>query len=266
MARTVDEIKADLVERQQELIPGLSSSQTADWFIWVSIFAYAIYLFEVIMDVFIEDVESQLQKKQPGTLEWYSEKALAFQNGHTLQVDQWGVVGYAADDASAKIVKHASVIESGGNVIIKVATINDETNELEPLSVAKGDFINFQRYMNKIKFAGTSVSYKTLTADIIDYDVSVYYDPLYVPANVQASVLAALNDFRTELSFNARLYKSDFISAIQAVEGVKTVKVNNMVISPAEGDPVALDVVEELVSGYFNYSATSIISMINVDA
>lgn len=266
MARTVDEIKADLIEQQQKSIPGLSSSQTAEWFIWVSIFAYAIHLFEVIMDVFLADVESQLQKKQPGTLEWYSEKALAFQNGHTLQVDRWGVVGYAADDLSAKIVKHASVIERGGKVIIKVATINDKTNELEPLSVANGDFINFQRYMNKIKFAGTSVSYKTLTADIIEYDASVYYDPLFVPDEVQSSVLTALNAFRTELSFNARLYKSDFISAIQAVEGVKTVKVNSMVIVPAEGDPVALDVVEELASGYFNYSENSVITMVNVDA
>ena len=266
MARTVSEIKTDLITRQEELIPGLSTSQTADWFIWVSIFAFAIFLFEVIMDAFKEDVESQLQKNQPGTLKWYSEKAQAFQNGHTLQVDQWGVVGYAAEDTQAQIVKHASVIESDGNVIIKVATINEESNELEPLSITTGDFINFQRYMNKIKFAGTSVSYKTLTADIITYDVNVYYDPLYIPANVESSVLVALNAFRTALSFDARLYKSDFINAIEAVEGVKTVKVNSMLITPAEGDPVTLDVVEELASGYFNYSENSLITMINIDA
>ncbi|MBN2814993.1 MAG: hypothetical protein JXQ80_13000 [Bacteroidales bacterium] len=262
MARSLTEIKTSLVGNQ----PGLSTSSTAEWRIWVEIFAYAIWLFEVVMDVFRADVENQLSKKQPGTREWYSEKALAFQNGHTLTVDEWGVVGYAVTDTEAQIVKRASISEAGGTVTIKVAKINAETNELEPLNLTDGEYLNFQRYMDAVKFAGTAVEYRSLPADVVEYDISVYYDPLYLPSEVEANVLAALAAFRTALSFDARLYKTDFVTAVQAVAGVKSVKVNSMTIIPEEGEPVVLDVVEELESGYFNFSDDSVIEMINIDA
>jgi hypothetical protein len=258
--RTITEIEASLVESQ----PGLSTSATAEWRIWVSIFAYAIWLFEVVMDVFRADVENQLSKKQPGTREWYSEKALAFQNGHNLTVDDWGVVGYATADTEAQIVKRASVSEASGTVTIKVAKINSETSELEPLNITDGEYLNFQRYMDQIKFAGTAVEYRTLPADLVEYDISVYYDPLYLPGDLETRLIASLQEFRTAMGFDARLYKSDFVNAIQAVAGVKSVKVNAMTVIPSEGDPVTLDVVEELESGYFNFSDDSTITMINV--
>ena len=260
--RKIEEISASMVESQ----PGLSTSATAEWRIWVSIFAYAIWLFEVVMDVFRADVENQLSKKQPGTKEWYSEKALAFQNGHTLTVDEWGVVKYAAIDTEAQLVKRAAVTEASGTVTIKVAKINSETNELEPLNLTTGEYLNFQRYMDAVKFAGTAVEYRSLPADMIEYSISVYYDPLYLPADVETRLIASLQAFRTTMGFDARFYKSDFVNVVQAVPGVKSVKVNSMIIIPAEGDPVALDVVEELESGYFNFSEDSTITMINVDA
>lgn len=260
--RTISEIEAALIGRQ----PDLSTSASADWLSWVSIFAYAIWLFEGVMDIFKADIETQLQKKQPGTREWYSEKALAFQNGYTLRVDQWGVVGYALEDISAKIVKHASVGEAEGIVTVKVAGVNSETNELQPLSITNGEFLNFQRYMESVKFAGTAMEYRTLSADDVAYDVDVYYDPLYLPATVQEAIKAKLQAFRTEISFDARLYKSDFVNAILSVEGVKTVKVTSMTITPSEGDPITLDVFKELESGYFNFSEESVINMINVNA
>lgn len=260
--RTIAEIEAALVNTQ----PGLSTSASAEWRGWVSIFAYAIWLFEGVMDVFKADVESQLQRKQPGTLEWYSEKALAFQNGDTLRADEWGVVGYALVDQSKQIVKHASVAETDGTLILKVATIDTETGELEPLNLTTGEFLNFQRYMESVKFAGTAIEYRTLPADEVIYGIDVYYDPLYLPATVQVAIEAKLQAFRTEISFNARLYKSDFVNAILSVEGVKTVKVTAMIVTPSEGDPIALDVFLELESGYFNFSEESVINMINVNA
>lgn len=262
MARSVIEISASMVESQ----PGLSTSATAEWRIWVSIFAYAIWLFEVVMDVFRADVENQLSKKQPGTKEWYSEKALAFQNGHTLIVDEWGVVKYATIDTEAQLVKRAAVTEKDGTVTIKVATINSETNELEPLNLTNGEFLNFQRYMDAISFAGTKVQYRSLPNDRVVYNISLYYNPLYLPAEVHANVLTALVAFRRTIDFDSRFYKSDFVNTIQAVPGVKSVKVNSMIIIPAEGAPVALDVVEELESGYFNFSEDSVITMVNIDA
>lgn len=262
MARTVSEISASMVDSQ----PGLSTSSTAEWRIWVSIFAYAIWLFEVVMDVFRADVENQLSKKQPGTREWYSEKALAFQNGHTLTVDSWGVVGYATTDEAAQIVKRASISEAGGTVTIKVAKINSETNELEPLNLTNGEYLNFQRYMDAVKFAGTAVEYRSLPPDLVMYDISVYYDPLYLPGDLETQCIASLQEFRTAMGFDARLYKSDFVNTIQSVAGVKSVKVNAMTVIPNEGDPVTLDVVEELESGYFNFSEDSVITMVNIDA
>lgn len=260
--RTITEIESSLIERA----PSLSSSSAAEWRIWVSIFAYAIWLFEAIMDAFKADIETQIEKKQPGTLEWYRDTALAFQNGHTLAVDQWGVVGYATDDASARIVKHASVSESNGGLVLKVAGINEETQELQPLNIGAGEFINFQRYMEKVKFAGTAIDYRTLSPDTVEYDVTVYFDTLYLESDVQTNILAALDDFRSNLSFDAKLYSSAFMNAILGVEGVVTAKINGLEVTPApiNGVPqatVAVDVVTELASGYFNWSDDSTLTL-----
>ena len=141
MSRTIKEIEDAIIAKREELIPELSTSQSAEWRLWIYIFAYGTWLFEQIMDLFKSDVEEILANKQPGSLTWMVEKAKEFQLGHSLTVNSKGVLGYALTDEEAQIVKHASASENeDGDVLLKVAKVDSESGELVPLNLTNGEF------------------------------------------------------------------------------------------------------------------------------
>jgi hypothetical protein len=262
MARTTQEIYDGLAAKREEYIPEISStSQAAEWRLWLWIFAYGIYLFELVLDVLKSDVETKLATKQAGSLEWYVDKAKAFQLGYSLTVNTKGILAYAIIDESKQIVKHASVSEQNGGILLKVAKY-DDNDALAPLSLTNGEFLQFQRYIENVKFAGTDITVTTLNADVIDYDITVYYDPAYLPEGVNQEVLNRLESFRLELGFDGIFYSSDFVKAILEVTGVKTVKVNSL--TGTQGvNTTAIDVSYSVEAGYFNFGEASVITMQN---
>lgn len=262
MARSTQEIYDSLVEQREQYIPEINStSQAAEWRLWLWIFAYGIHLFEVILDITKSDVEQKLNNKQPGSLEWYIDMAKQFQLGYSMSVNEKGVLSYPVVDSSAQIIKHASVTEQGGGIILKVAKYDNNGN-LAPLSLTNVEFLQFQRYIENIKFAGTDITVTTLPADLITYSITVYYDPAYLPDSVKQSVIERLKVFRLELSFDGVFYTSDFVQAILQVVGVKTVKVNTMTGTQGEATQV-IDVSYAVAAGYFNFDENSVITMQN---
>jgi len=262
MARTTQEIYDGLAAKRAEYIPEVSStSEAADWKIWLWVFAYSIHLFELVMDILKVDVETKLANKQPGSLEWYIDKAKGFQLGYSMAVNTKGVLTYAIIDTAAQIIKHASATEQDGGVFLKVAKYDDAEN-LVPLSLTNGEFLQFQRYIENVKFAGTGITITTLPADVIAYQITVYYDPAYLPDSVQQSVIDRLETFRLELGFEGLFYSSDFVKAILEVPGVKTAKVNSLTGTQGVITQV-IDVSYLVEAGYFNFDENSVITMQN---
>ncbi len=262
MARTTQEIYDGLSAKRVEYIPEVSStSEAADWKLWLWVFAFGIHLFELVLDVLKTDIETKLANKQAGSLEWYVDKAKSFQLGYSLTVNTKGVLTYPVVDASKQIVKHASVTEQDGGILLKVAKYDDD-NALAPLSLTNGEFLQFQRYIENVKFAGTGITVTTLEADTINYNITVYYDPAFIPEGVQQEVLTRLEAFRLELGFDGLFYSSDFVKAILEVSGVKTVKVNGL--SGTQGENTLLiDVSYSVEAGYFNFDLAAVITMQN---
>lgn len=261
MARTTKEIYDGLVAKKNEQIPELSDSQSAEWRLWLWVFAYGIYLFELILDLFKDDIETKLATKQAGSLQWYIDKAKEFQLGDSMVVSSSGILGYAVIDESKQIIKHASATELNGEVLLKVAKF-DAGGELVPLDLTNGEFLQFQRYVENIKFAGTKITVTSLDADVINYDVTIYYDPVYIPEDVQQSVLDRLEAFRLELDYEGYFYASDFVKAITSVTGVKTVKVN--LLEGTQGvNTESIDVSYLVEAGYYNFDDAAIITMQN---
>ena len=135
MARTINEIQAGIVS---ELEAGtevkLSTSKVAEWRLWTWVVATAIHTFEVILDLFRKEVQEKTDKITPGTVRWYGEQCLRFQNGHKLLFDKkTAALYYAEDDPAARIVKVVAIKESPKHLTIKVAKTVDAGNVV-PLS------------------------------------------------------------------------------------------------------------------------------------
>lgn len=124
MARSLNDIQQDILERK-DATPELSalevltpseqasleelnsSSKVAVWRLIVYIVAYAIFTFELLMDVFRNEITTLVKANRPHTEDWYKTKALAFQLGDTLvESDEYDVI-----DTSKQIIKQVAVLE-----------------------------------------------------------------------------------------------------------------------------------------------------------
>ena len=84
--------------------------------------AAAIHAFEIILDLFRQEVDELTAKITPGTKLWYAEMCYRFQNGHTLVFDKnTAQFYYEQDDPDSRIVKVVAVNEVYKMISIRVA-------------------------------------------------------------------------------------------------------------------------------------------------
>ena len=88
MARTINDIQQSIITDLQTYFPKLSTSKVAEWRLWTYVVAAAIHAFEIILDLFRQEVDELTAKITPGTKLWYAEMCYRFQNGHTLVFDK----------------------------------------------------------------------------------------------------------------------------------------------------------------------------------
>lgn len=254
--RTLEQIQQALDTEIANVIDNPSQSQTAEWLNWRNIFAPAIWVFEKIMAQFSQEVDSKLALKQPGSLYWYAQRAMEFQYGDSLIIDELGNIKYAIIDPSKRIIAKVATKEESATstVVIKVARLVNGV--LSPLSSAQ--LLAFNNYITLIKFAGTKVTIVSLATDEIYYSLRIYYNPLYNEADIEAGLLSALEEFKNQAQFDGRIYRTDFFTKIQAVPGIVATSIREFTGDHSSvNNPVEIDPYYELVSGYFSYSETS---------
>lgn len=262
--RTIDEIKQSMYDRQPSKFAELSTSNSAEWDLWVDVVAYAIWLFEGILSIFKADAEDKLTKIKPGTLDWLVEESYKFQYGYDLEVDEKGFLKYPIIDESAKIVKRVSASEADGVITLKVAKYDAQSN-LAPLSVDEGELIQFQRYINNIMYAGSKINMVSLEGDSIKYTIDVYFNPVYQENTVTDNILAKLTEYKLGLNNKGLVYRTEFLNKILEAEGVVTAKIT-LLEGTSGVNTESIDVKYLLVAGYFNYDATSVLNLINNNA
>lgn len=258
-ARTIAEIEDAMTASINTAIPNASTSYYAEWKLWRSIIARAIWTFENILYAFKAEIETTIQTKQPGSFEWYQDKIFEFQgttdsNGN-FQGDDLiiigGVISYQTPDDTKKIIKQASLRASNGVLAVKVAKKLDENNYQ---ALTASEQLAFSIYMDNIKYPGTEIQIISAAADLIKYTLQIIYDPVYTTSTVGANIAAKLNEYRASLGFDDRIYPFKMIDKIMEAEGVVSVK-NNGIYRKAAGESVftAIDITYTLAAGYFNY-------------
>lgn len=267
MARTITEIHNQILANMASN-PVLGSvnntSLTGRLRLFSYIIAVAIQLLEKIFDKHLEEVVNIIFQQKWGTVRWYRKRVLAFQFGFDLSIDTDRFINANATDEeieASKVIKHCAVVEplSNSSLIIKVAT--EENGELAPTSPEIQTALEY--YIDEFRVAGTRVDLVNQLGDILLPYVDVYRDPLVIGAdgvNIltgENTVEIAIKQYLRNVGFNGELVVLDLAKAIQAVEGVVTVEIENIEVSYIErqsntyGDALPISVKFIPESGYF---------------
>lgn len=262
MARTIGQIEESITGKLQTSF-SLSSSAAAEWRLWVHCVAYCIYLFEVVLDAFKEEMDADAEKEVAGTLTWYNDKCYEFQMGYELVFNTTtGLLEYEKDDETSRVVKIASVRVADDNTIMFRVATEDDSGEIVPLT--SNQLLNFKNYIDAVKFAGTRSEVISTDADLVEYNIKVYYNPASPVDTVRDAVLASLEEFKTAQKFGGVIYSHKMLDAVTSVSGVVTAKMVSLERKGTEdADFIPIDTMAYLYAGYFNYTEDSVLEMIS---
>ena len=229
MARTINEIQAELIAEIQSIpeLSGLSStSAVAIWRLFTRVVAAALETEEQLNDVFRAELEQIAREAVPGTDDWLQRRVLEFQydalNPQITQVID-GRVTYPVINESLRIVTRAAIkTQPNSRTLVKVAK-GDAT--LSPLTA--DELVALGGYLSRIGFSGIPIDVTSQQADRVRLDnCIIYYLRQYNPATVKAAVIEAIEGYLKNIStvnFNGVVVRTAIIDVIQSVEGVALV-------------------------------------------
>lgn len=232
MARTISQIKQIMIDEKnsQSALSGLTStSQTAIWNLWFFIVASCIAIFEQLQDLFKQDLETIATNAIPNTAPWTRDKTLKFQYNSTisqvaeLNTTTW-VVDYPIVNTTYCILTRCAVItDANNNVTIKVA------KDSPPTLLTTPELNSLTDYVTTWQSVGLTYNVVSRTSDKMEVSANVYYDAQYAPT-IQGDVIAAIENYMANLPFNGVVSNQAIVDAIQAVLGVKNVKLNRVLL------------------------------------
>ena len=267
MARAILEIYDDIIKEKEThyTLKGLSpspenadnflkdltsDSKVAIWRLWAFLIAIAIHTHEVLMDIFKKEVNEIAAAAPAGTPRWYQKKMLEFQYGDSLVYKNNHYV-YDEIDPEKQIIKRCAIEErSNGVVVVKLAKVNNGLPE--PLSTPERDAAN--SYAHKIKFAGTRLAVISIPADLLTIKYDIYYDPVIPLEKAIENIEIEINNYFSNLPFNAALNITQFTDALQKAEGILDPVFISASNKPDGGDPIAFDVEIIPAAGWFELS------------
>jgi len=251
MARTIQEI----VTSMGTLPAGITETPNGEMSIWRDMAARAIQLFEYVLDLFRIEIDTKLDTKQYGTIQWYIEKSYEYQHGYDLAVSNDGVIGYTVEDSEAKIVTRSAVFSQDNFVYMKVAKTENDT--LAPLTGA--ELTGFMQYINALKPAGIKLGVISEFADKLTLSADIYIRPLFTSASVSTAISQALLTFRNQFEFNGIVNISDIYNVLDDLSGAEAAILTKLSWreSYQTQPPIPIER-QKLVSGYFIYEAINI--------
>jgi hypothetical protein len=196
------------------------------------------------------DIFNIINTQRYGKSGYYTGKALAFQYGDNLIIDTvtFDYI-YAVIDTTKQIVKQAAFEDLSAQLFLKIATLNNTTGLLEPLTSAQYDaFVN---YFTVFEIPGLPVTIINSPGNVLYFNATATFFATYDLPTLQTNLINALNSFRSSFTFNGTFYDGDLESYIKTnVPGIRDFFINNTLIDGAPfGGSIALP------SGYFNYVA-----------
>ncbi len=185
-----------------------------------------INIFEQLLDAYQAEIDAIIDNGVPGSEPWVYMKVLEFQydavTPQYIELNSALVPVYETIDEDLRIITRAAVLTLGnGRVTIKIAKGDS------PVPLSAGEVTAFEDYMSVIMSAGPKVTVLSENSDKLYVDADIYYDGQFVDS-IQTDVEAAINAYLTTLDFNGLVKISGIQDAIQGVQGVNDVVINQV--------------------------------------
>lgn len=227
-----------------------------------------VYSFESLLDAFMLDIAKAFSNRINGTPAYYANALLKFQYGDDLVINDEGTsFQYSNIDESKRIITNVSYEETYmqrylDDVLLLKCAKGPKT-KIEKLS--DDELAAAKAYIQKIKFAGVKTMVISRKGDIVIPKVTVYYDGAISLSDLYDAIDASLFNYFSNMGFDSTLYAQKVIDAIQAVEHVTDVYIdetNSQGIYIAQYDdddnlsvPSRVKRVTSLASGYARQSS-----------
>ena len=227
MARNTGLIQSQILNAiaSDPILSGLNSpSSTAIYKLIAFIIATSQATEEQLNDLFVTQVENQVNVLPPTTLQYAQANSFLFQYNTLIpQVIQFNtatqVPYYPTINPSYRLITNCSVVEAlnAPTVYLKVAKGGSSTTV--PQALAPLELQAFQNYWNTIKPVGIKYQCASLPADRIATEYRITYQGAYSSV-IQATLLAAYNTYLFNIPFGGVVKKVDIDVALRAVPGV----------------------------------------------
>lgn len=210
-------------DSNQQLLNDLSSNnKVAVWRLFYWIFAYGLHIIDTLMDYHKSEIETIMNSKVPGTIQWLRIEIFKFQYGYNLTwIDN--KYQYTQYDANAQIIKYCSVSQVGNQLRIKVA--KDVNGMPSPLNI--NEYNALINYVEQIKFAGTNSVITSTQPDKLKLQAIIKYNPQVLNNNGELlgnpsikPVENAINGYLKSLTFDGKVVKNTLIDYVQKADGV----------------------------------------------
>lgn len=270
MARTLEVIQNEIKTSirtypslDDYLFPEDGGSMVGVFNVIIYVVAAAIFTFETMMDITKAEIQAIADSAPSGNAKWVQRQILNFQYGDVVVLTDF-VPGYAVEDEDLKIVTRCSVKQlTSGVLAIKVA--KGVSPSLSPLSgpelAALKDYYFGTSTTEGIGFAGVRTSFVNLEADRMRVEATIYYLGQYIETDVKTDVIAVIDDFFATFqdeAFDGTVFMNKLVDAIQSVEGVSRVSLDDV---KARAETVALVSATDVdIQGYYTTIAGYIIS------
>lgn len=262
MARTVTEIFNEMIAEKAKYssLDDLSSTKaSAVWRSIMYIAAVSINVHEQLMDVYKTELVTLGESLPNGTLPWYANKLLEFQQGYSLIYNRNnGNIEYSTIDEDAKIIKVATAENEADTVILKCAKFDDD-EKLIPLT--ENERLAAFNYMRDVKFAGTLINILSYNGDELKLYANVKIDPKKITSSgallknpnvfpVEDAINSYLNTFYAK-NFNSELSLTSLTEYVKSIDGVK-----DFVITEAYAKPFSSTAYTDvLLTQFYTYKS-----------
>jgi hypothetical protein len=214
-----------------------SKSRVSVWRLWIYVVAFAYNILETFWDLQVQDVQLKAAAAVYATDSWWVDKAKQFQYGDgTLGVKKdlaTGVLIIAYDstttqaDKDKRIITYAAISSNNGASTLKVA----KGLVGFPQQLSNAELTAFGAYKNDLQPAGVNITVASFPADLIKYEIEIYYDAVETVENVTIGsttvigigelVSNAIREYHSILRFNGEIQITKLIDSIQKVRGIQ---------------------------------------------